>query len=60
MEPRKLVRVANQIEANQIEANQIEANRNCGPDKRRAIAGVVDHQRRLWSPPMLEKQRAAG
>ena len=47
MEPEKLVRMA----------NQIAANWDSGPDKSKAIAGVVDHLRRFWSPPMLAEMK---
>ena len=45
MEATKLVRMV----------NQISVNWDCGPDKARAIAGVVDHLRRFWSPLMLDE-----
>ncbi len=45
MEPTKLVRMA----------NQIAANWDYGPDKTKAVAGVVDHLRRFWSPMMLDE-----
>ena len=48
MEPEKPVRMA----------NQIAANRDCRPDRSKAIAGVVDHLRRFWSPPMLDEREA--
>jgi formate dehydrogenase subunit delta len=34
-------------------ANQIAANFDYGPDKGKAVAGVVDHMRRFWTPVML-------
>ena len=45
MEATKLVRMV----------NQISVNWDCGPDKAKAIAGVVDHLRRFWSPIMLDE-----
>jgi len=36
-------------------ANQIAANFDYGPDQAKAVAGVVDHMRRFWSPMMLEE-----
>jgi formate dehydrogenase subunit delta len=33
-------------------ANQIAANFDYGPDKDKAVAGVVDHLRRFWTPDM--------
>ena len=35
--------------------NQIAANFDYGPDKEKAVAGVVDHLRRFWSPLMQEE-----
>lgn len=48
MEPTKLVRMA----------NQIAANMDYGPDESKIVAGVADHLRRFWSPPMLEEIEA--
>ncbi len=45
MQAKKLVRMA----------NQIAANFDYGPDKEKAVAGVVDHFRRFWSPLMREE-----
>jgi formate dehydrogenase subunit delta len=45
MQAEKLVRMA----------NQIAANFDYGPDKSKAVAGVVDHIRRFWSPMMREE-----
>jgi formate dehydrogenase subunit delta len=45
MEPKKMVGMA----------NQIAKNWDYGPDKSKAIAGVVDHLRRFWSPLMLDE-----
>ena len=36
-------------------ANQIAANLDYGPDKSKAVAGVVDHLQRFWSPMMREE-----
>ena len=36
-------------------ANQIAKNLDYGSDKSIAIAGVVDHIRRFWSPLMLDE-----
>jgi formate dehydrogenase subunit delta len=33
-------------------ANQIAANFDFGPDKAKAVDGVVDHLRRFWTPGM--------
>ena len=33
-------------------ANQIAANFEYGPDKAKAVAGVLDHLRRFWTPQM--------
>ena len=35
--------------------NQIAANFDYGPDKAKAVAGVVDHLKRFWSPLMREE-----
>jgi len=48
MQVEKLVRMA----------NQIAANFDYGPDKQKAVAGVVDHLQRFWSP--LMRQEIAG
>ncbi len=45
MQAEKLVRMV----------NQIAANFDYGPDKAKAVAGVVDHLRRFWSPLMREE-----
>ena len=45
MEPTKLVRMV----------NQIAANWDYGPDQAKAVAGVADHLRRFWSPPMFDE-----
>ncbi len=45
MQAEKLVRMA----------NQIAANLDYGPDKAKAVAEVVDHLRRFWSPLMREE-----
>ena len=45
MNPTKLVRMA----------NDIAANFDCGLDRAREVAGVVDHVGRFWSPYMLDK-----
>ncbi len=45
MQAEKLVRMA----------NQIAANLEYGSDKTKAIAAVVDHLRRFWSPLMREE-----
>ena len=42
MQVEKLVRMA----------NQIAANFDYGPDKQKAVAGVVDHLQRFWAPSM--------
>jgi formate dehydrogenase subunit delta len=42
MDVNKLVRMA----------NQIAANFDYGPDKTKAVAGVLDHLRRFWTPQM--------
>lgn len=44
MNPAKLVRMA----------NDIAANFDCGLDRAREVAGVVDHIGRFWSPYMLD------
>ncbi len=44
MNPVKLVRMA----------NDIAANFDCGLDRAREVAGVVDHIGRFWSPYMLD------
>ena len=44
MNPAKLVRMA----------NDIAANFDCGLDRAREVAGVVDHLGRFWSPYMLD------
>lgn len=44
MNPVKLVRMA----------NDIAANFDCGLDRTREVAGVVDHIGRFWSPYMLD------
>ena len=44
MNPAKLVRMA----------NDIAANFDCGLDRAREVAGVVDHLGRFWSPFMLD------
>ena len=36
-------------------ANKIAANFDYGPDKSQAVAGVVDHLRRFWTPLMREE-----
>ncbi len=36
-------------------ANQIADNWDYGPDKSKAVAGVLDHLRRFWSPLMLDE-----
>ena len=33
-------------------ANQIAANFEYGPDKAKAVASVLDHLRRFWTPQM--------
>jgi formate dehydrogenase subunit delta len=45
MQVEKLVRMA----------NQIAANFDYDPDKAKAVAGVVDHLKRFWSPLMREE-----
>ncbi|MDE0488190.1 MAG: formate dehydrogenase subunit delta [Gammaproteobacteria bacterium] len=53
MNPAKLVRMA----------NDIAANFECGLDRAREVAGVVDHIGRFWSPFMLDtmaRQMQAG
>ena len=53
MNPAKLVRMA----------NDIAANFDCGLDRAREVAGVVDHIGRFWSPFMLDsmaRQMQAG
>lgn len=53
MNPAKLVRMA----------NDIAANFDCGLDRAREVAGVVDHLGRFWSPYMLDtmvRQMASG
>jgi len=45
MQAEKLVRMA----------NQIAANFDYGSDKDNAVAGVVDHLQRFWTPSMLEE-----
>ena len=53
MNPAKLVRMA----------NDIAANFDCGLDRARELAGVVDHIERFWSPYMLDtmaRQMQAG
>ncbi len=35
-------------------ANDIAANFDCGHDRAREVAGVVDHIGRFWSPYMLD------
>ena len=45
MNPTKLVRMA----------NDIAANFDCGLDRAREVAGVVDHVGRFWSPYMLDE-----
>ena len=45
MQAEKLVRMA----------NQIAANFDYGPDKAKAVAEVVDHLRRFWSPLMRKE-----
>lgn len=53
MNPAKLVRMA----------NDIAANFDCGLDRAREVAGVVDHLGRFWSPYMLDtmaRQMQAG
>ena len=35
-------------------ANDIAANFDCGLDRAREVAGVVDHIGRFWSPYMLD------
>ena len=45
MEATKLVRMA----------TQISVNWDYGSDKAKAVAGVVDHLRRFWSPLMLDE-----
>ena len=35
-------------------ANDIAANFDCGRDRAREVAGVVDHIGRFWSPYMLD------
>jgi formate dehydrogenase subunit delta len=42
MDVNKLVRMA----------NQIAVNFEYGPDKAKAVAGVLDHLRRFWTPEM--------
>lgn len=44
-------------------ANDIAANFDCGLDRAREVAGVVDHIGRFWSPFMLDtmaRQMQAG
>jgi len=36
-------------------ANQIAANLDYGSDKKNAVASVVDHLQRFWTPSMLEE-----
>lgn len=45
MQAEKLVRMA----------NQIAANLEYGPDRGQAVAAVVDHIRRFWSPLMRQE-----
>jgi formate dehydrogenase subunit delta len=40
-------------------ANQIAANFDTGADQAKAVAGVVDHMRRFWTPVMLDEIAAA-
>ncbi len=40
-------------------ANQIAANFDTGADQAKAVAGVVDHLRRFWTPAMLDEITAA-
>ena len=35
--------------------NQIATNFDYGPDKQKAVAGVVDHLQRFWSPLMCQE-----
>lgn len=45
MQVEKLVRMA----------NPIAANSDYGPDKEKAVAGVVDHIQRFWTPLMCKE-----
>ncbi len=45
MQAEKLVRMA----------NQIAANFDFGSDKKNAVASVVDHLQRFWTPSMLDE-----